>query len=247
MHRIVLLSVVGGPNWQLLPHFLRHYQGLGITHFVIAVNDAKNAAEYHRILTQWNIRAVECFGGFYQRDEPVHRERLHEHLQPDDWVVHADLDELFLYTLPLDELVKECVKEGYQYVGGLCIDHVAPGGSLPTIQPDSPSLWEQFPLMCEATRRLRNRDNSKVVLKHASLPVFSGNHASRIVPSIRRYPEWMQVRWRASGVVGGPVWRCHCRPAKPQADEPGGLIGHARICGRRGPRGPRRPGPHPTR
>ena len=78
-----------------------------------------------------------------------------------DWIVVADSDELQDYggaTAPF--FLRRAEGEGYTWVKGYLVDHVADRGVLAPVQA-WPPLWRQFPLKCDVLRKLANSDPMK--------------------------------------------------------------------------------------
>jgi hypothetical protein len=67
---------------------------------------------------------------------------------PDNWVMHADVDEFHRWPEPLGACLARAAALGADCVQGVMIDRLAPGGRLAPVLPDPPVL-EQFPLRAE--------------------------------------------------------------------------------------------------
>jgi hypothetical protein len=197
---ITVVSIVGGPDLGLLPHWLAHYRSLGLDKFAVAVNDSDRAEDYDRLLAEGGVNPVFHLDDLFLRYEIPARNRLNAYAGA--WILHADLDELFVFDRPLGVLLADCEAGGYQAVRGRFVDHLQAGGELPAVRP-SPSLWQQFPLMHPLTRCVRRGCDDKMVLRHRSLPAGVGNHISAgfYGPEVRYHPAWQEVhhfRWTAS-------------------------------------------------
>jgi hypothetical protein len=193
---VTVVSVVGGPDVGLIPHWLAHYRALGVEHFVVAVNDPDRASEYDRYLVEGGVTPVFHSEELFSMDEMPVRYRL-DAAATTDWLIAADLDEFIVFDRPLNELIEDCQAAGYQTVRGYFIDHIQSEGHLVAIQP-SPSLWQQFPLMHPITRYVRGGCDIKAVLRHRSVPVTIGNHLSDDNFLSGCHPIWQEVhhfRW----------------------------------------------------
>jgi hypothetical protein len=200
---LTVVSIVGGPDIQLLPHWLAHYRSLGLERFALAVNDPGRASDYDRLLATAGLAAAFHLPDLFFKDEIFARGRLDAYAG--EWILHADLDELFVFDRPLRGLVEACHAGGYEAVRGRFVDHLHREGNLPPVQA-SPSLWEQYPLMHPVTRYVRRGLDTKVVLRHRSVPVSSGNHTQTIASKYKvvYHPSWQEVhhfRWTASTAV----------------------------------------------
>lgn len=206
---VTLVSVVGGPDIGLLPHWLAHYRALGVEKFKVAVDDRERASIYDRYLTEGGITPIFHLEKPFLADEFPIRNALVT-AATTGWVIHPDMDEFFVFDRPLNVLIEDCLAEGYKTVRGRLIDHIQSEGGLVAIQ-SSPSLWQQFPLMHPITRYVRGGCDVKAVLRHRSVTAYPGNHLSDdgFLPGC--HPVWQEVhhfRWTDNTV---PTFRSHLR------------------------------------
>ena len=96
-------------------------------------------------------------------------------LYPNDWWQIADDDELQLYWEPIEDLIKDCEKHGWEYVSGGFIDRIGLEGTFPQIQPDS-NLWELFPVACFFRYHLSKACPNKTCLAKGKIKVSKGQH-----------------------------------------------------------------------
>ena len=90
----------------LLPHWLAHYTKLGADRIVLAVVDPADAnveAEIQRCAKRWTFDRFATRREMLQDHlgEEVHRAVLRQAgAQPEDWVLHTDLDEFHEFPAP---------------------------------------------------------------------------------------------------------------------------------------------------
>jgi len=94
-------------------------------------------------------------------------------VQPDDYVMHLDLDEFQEYPVPLAEIVKLMNARDDWALRGWILDRVAANGELLAIMP-SPSIGEQFPIGCELTKILLRAWTQKIMLCRGRVQLQGG-------------------------------------------------------------------------
>ena len=197
---ITVASIMGGPDIGLLPHWLAHYRALGLDRFVVAVNDPERATEYDRCLMDNGIIPVCHFDDLYFKDEIGAIDYVNTAITS-EWILHADMDEFFLFDRPLEQLLNDCEIHRYRVVRGRFIDHICADGELAAVK-DEPSLWRQFPIMHHTTEHVRQGLTTKSMLRHRSRSPTSGNHIpGNDMPSC--HPDWQEIhhfRWTAATV-----------------------------------------------
>lgn len=158
-----LISCVGVANDLLmLPHFLRHYAGLGVpsaaTHVILnAPTSGEPALEAAaRILAEAGAPEPVRWIAPYTSDSMWEQRRALQQqvATPDDWVISADVDELHEYPAPLPRFLAACAARGIDCVQGPFIDRVAADGRLNAIAP-APSIIGQFPVQTDVIGAIR--------------------------------------------------------------------------------------------
>ncbi|GAB4822987.1 hypothetical protein N2152v2_010033 [Parachlorella kessleri] len=159
----------------LMPHLLEHYYGLKVPYSRMLVNVHHNPEKYGRvgldmILGTCASYRVYCrvWEGPFTSEDHYNRTLalLADYvLDPDDWVVVADSDELQDYggqTIPA--FLSDAEQQGSTYVVGTLLDRLAPGGRLPPLLATTP-LPQQFPLECRVVKGLYNGWDFKAFLR----------------------------------------------------------------------------------
>ena len=164
---------------RLLPHFLRHYEALGVTHFYCVAQVDQNRALLDEIAghARGHSFVVEevMHGTFhphplYQRLDAI-RQR---HVRPEEWIVCADLDEFVDARVTIAELVARCEAAGADHVNGVLVDRIAADGRFPPL--GAGPLSAQFPLAAALTGKLLRAWVHKVPIMRGSCPVLDGLH-----------------------------------------------------------------------
>eukprot|EP00927_Polykrikos_kofoidii_P050303 TRINITY_DN44211_c0_g1_i1.p1 TRINITY_DN44211_c0_g1~~TRINITY_DN44211_c0_g1_i1.p1 ORF type:complete len:537 (+),score=65.09 TRINITY_DN44211_c0_g1_i1:140-1612(+) len=195
----------------LLPHFIKHYEGLGVpkSQYLLLVHvrppgdsrDAEFAAR--RLRTAHGLPNTKIFvesnkdslRAFVLAVWDLFRRRL----RPVDWIVHVELDELAVF--PRDVAGKgafaaseffdarDASRENIVY--GFIVDRLAANGSLPRVRSASEagSLFEQFPMNCGATA-LRRADVRRTVAYRGYLRADVGHHIGLGVPEVLNFTDF---------------------------------------------------------
>ena len=170
----------------MIPHFVYHYTRLGVLSDNIAVDlvhtpgsPEKGLHEAERHLRDHGIAfriMLQPYSPVMQ-DEAMISALSQMPMLPDDWILVADLDELFTFGHAQD--IKTATKlmnaEGATYASGTVVDHVSNTGSLAQLQPAS-AIWEQFPVTCPITAKVARGSTTKVTLHKAYLRSGAGHH-----------------------------------------------------------------------
>jgi len=189
----------------LLPHWLDHYLRLGVDQFVLCVLSEGMSGQIDEIqsaIAGLPVR-VHWFSDWTdERQQQVLRNALDDvGCRGEDWVVHADLDELNEFPAPVDELARAMEKAGRSAVHGNFVDRVSAGGWLVAAKP-SPSLAEQYPIECVLTDRILKGFTEKIMLARHEVWVSGGHHKAGAFSGGHVVGQWQDYRvhhfkWRA--------------------------------------------------
>jgi|GEM_PF-4824864 len=159
---VKLLSCIGTDkhisNPNLLHHFIRYYQNLGITEWEITLHtgteqELNNLAVFQAKLAEYQI-PYQIWEGEYNTH---YREQMHNEfvLQQSDcqWVLGVDLDEFVEFPCQIPDYLENLDEQGYNCVSGNLIDRVSVGGILPFIEKNIP-LEQQFPLKANVKKNI---------------------------------------------------------------------------------------------
>ena len=139
------LVTVVGENTHILPHMLKHYED-SIDKAYVAVY---RQSEDDGILEEIEELGIEPFMVF---TEPKYNwERVTEiyntvkQTKPNDWWIVSDDDELQVYPEPIEDIIENCERKGYEFVTGGFLDRIGIDGTFPKVTRET-DLHKAFPL-----------------------------------------------------------------------------------------------------
>ncbi|MEA2708102.1 MAG: hypothetical protein QOF78_703 [Phycisphaerales bacterium] len=172
--KLFLLTCVGVQTPELIPHFIRYYQSLGVDEFLIVLHcdalENPNRAVVMDALAAFGIQPRQQWVGTFLGPEKQARLNalVASCVDPGDWVINADLDEFVecdrFSRTPADlrKLLSAADANGFTFIPGRFVDMVALGGELNHICADVP-LWEQFPIACNVSETILGAAPRKIV------------------------------------------------------------------------------------
>lgn len=171
----IYLTVTVGPDYRLLPIFLRYYKDLGIENFLVILNTPDTLPV--AILQEHNINPVKIWTDpFSEKLKQFHeRDVVLRHCSDNDWVVYADLDEFQWYPTGIMHHIEYSEKVGVDFIEGKIIDRVSETGDLINLDNKKP-LDEQFPLGGHITDKLLKAWDKKITVARGKLIVGGGHH-----------------------------------------------------------------------
>lgn len=175
-----ILVTVTGHRTNTLKHQLRHYKN-DVRDAYIIVYEHENSNKS----TKDEVEAIAKEEGFKIHTVRTHRPfdweevtRIYNEIKdlyPNDWWLIADDDELQLYWEPIEELIEDCEKHGWEYVSGGFVDRIGLDGTFPEIKPDS-NLWQLFPIASFFRQPLSKACPNKTCLAKGRIRVSNGQH-----------------------------------------------------------------------
>jgi len=209
MSTIYAITTIYGEGLDLLPHWLEHYTRLGADALLVVVGFSREQDFLHGEYYTENIlpKAIELCKKFPTRVYPfvfdeyytMYTQYVREHVkaaagvEPDDWMLHADLDEFYEFPVPLPELIDVMEDANDWALHGHILDRVAEDGSLRPVLPDL-NIGEQFPIGCHLTGRIFGANTRKIMLCRGRVRVnaphdntFNGRWARVPVGRIDQY------------------------------------------------------------
>ena len=175
-----LLVTVTGHRTNTLAHQLNHYKD-EIRDAFIVVYEHENSDK----TTKEEVEDIAKKKGFKIHTVRTHRPfdweevtRIYNEIKdlyPNEWWIVADDDELQLYWEPIEDLIDDCEKHGWEYVSGGFVDRIGPDGTFPEIKPDS-NLWELFPIASFFRYPLSKACPNKTCLAKGRIKVSNGQH-----------------------------------------------------------------------
>ena len=208
---IHVLSCVGQRDVDLLPHFVQHYDELGVPreqiHVIVHVGagDPGGANRLRAVLAGLGLepamlwRGPYTSGGLWQRRRGIQR-RL---VPAGAWVLNADVDELHAYPAALSEVVAHLDEQGLDLLQGPMLDRVAPDGVLAPVEPrpaeGGRTLAEQFPVVADVmcpVGAITSADDADGTVKMML-------HRATVLPGLGGHNPWVARHgpWRREGVA----------------------------------------------
>lgn len=134
----------------LLPHFIKHYDKIGVDQIIIcATNEleasirASSSWLKHQITPIDQRRPGESFNAWKDRNENTAIKECG--VSDDDYKLCLDIDEFHEYPLPLKLLINRMDEKNEWALCGYFVDRFGPNYSTPEVEEDR-DLFEQFPL-----------------------------------------------------------------------------------------------------
>jgi len=173
-----LVTTVGGSEVPTLEPMLRHYIGLGVKSVFLNLHLWEESdpirEQVDAVARRCGVRVTETYVGDWHdiQQESYARPRRD---YPNDWFILADSDELQEYDGPLEDIVAECERHGWDHVKGCFVDRLAGDGSFPAVDAGT-KLEDQFPLGAMLTFQVLGADPRKATLVHGAVYVAPGQH-----------------------------------------------------------------------
>jgi len=207
MSKIILNSVVGGINTDIIPHFLQYYKDIGVDDFYITLNIVEN--RYDKldsvlgVFKDFNIEPLFIWIGPFSRHlkKRFMEEAMIKCLDNNCWILRADQDEFVDFGISLKDVVKECEDAKYLYIEGDRLERITTDGSLPCIKRGD-DLFKLFPIKAEIKNNYGYKEGckQKIVLAKKSVKVSEGAFHILVedLPLECKYPKILNVhhfRW----------------------------------------------------
>mmetsp|Transcript_65786 Transcript_65786/g.208213 ORF Transcript_65786/g.208213 Transcript_65786/m.208213 type:complete len:383 (-) Transcript_65786:38-1186(-) len=180
----------------MLPHWIKHYTGLGIarSRFLVIVNSnvekypgGEGLREVKAILDGEHIRYKLYLEQYSSEKLYSLRLGIMAQVPVEDWIVHADSDEFHDFGVPsVVDYLADMDKRGVNEVRGYYTDRVARGGVLRKIEA-APSWQEQFPLKCQVIKNVAKGRDNKAMAYRGYWRTDRGNHQVIRPPRAKDY------------------------------------------------------------
>ena len=169
------LVTVVGENTHMLPHMINHYKGIVDKIYVVVYRQDP----LDGILEQVINLGIKPFK--VVTEEKYNWERVTElynevkNTKPNEWWIVSDDDELQVYPRPIEDIIKSCERNGYDFVTGGFIDRIGTNGIFPEVARDT-NILEAFPLMGFFRFPMSGACPNKVTLMKGHQQISSGQH-----------------------------------------------------------------------
>jgi Glycosyl transferase family 2 len=166
-------------NADLVPHFLAHYTRLGVHRILLVVRTPQQDDNLSVALEQAKSYGANVYWFSAERFADSDKAEVEQfvlrenRVEPDDYVMHLDLDEFQEYPASLSEIVDAMNQADDWALRGWIVDRVAERGVLAPIRP-IPSIGEQYPIGCDLTKIILQAWTQKIVLCRGRVQLRGG-------------------------------------------------------------------------
>jgi len=183
MNKKIRLVTVTGSRTDTLWHMLNHYKDL-VDEMYVVVYEWEGSSTYNevlKIIKQFDKAKIvervtkEKFNWEYVTQ--LYNET--KMLFPDDWWIVSDDDELHIYSKPLNEIISDCERNGWELVRGGFIDRIGQTGDFPKINKKE-NIFEQFPVAGFFRYPMSGACPNKVCIMKGYIEITPGQHYAKI-------------------------------------------------------------------
>jgi len=169
------LVTVVGENTHILPHMLKHYEDQIDRAYVCVYRQGEDDG----ILEEIEELGIEPFMVFteekYNWNRVTEMYNTVKQTKPNDWWIVADDDELQVYPEPIEDIIKNCERYGYDFVTGGFLDRIGKDGIFPEVTRDT-NIHKAFPLAGFFRYPMSKACPNKVTLMKGYQDVTPGQH-----------------------------------------------------------------------
>lgn len=169
------LVTVVGENTHILPHMLKHYEGIVDKIYVVIYKQTVN----DNILEEVQKLGIEPYAVFtdnkYNWNKVTEMYNTVKESKPNDWWIVSDDDELQVYPRPVEHIITQCERYGYDFVTGGFLDRIGIDGVFPEVTRET-DLHKKFPLAGFFRHPMCGACPNKVTLMKGHQHVTSGQH-----------------------------------------------------------------------
>jgi len=182
MNKIRLVTVTGS-RVETLWHMLNHYKDL-VDEMYVVVYEWEGSSTYNEVLKitkQFEKAKIvervtkEKFNWEYVTE--LYNET--KMLFSNDWWVVSDDDEFHIYSKPLQEIILDCERNGWELVRGGFIDRVGQTGDFPKINKKE-NIFEQFPVAGFFRHPMSGACPNKVCIMKGHIEITPGQHYAKL-------------------------------------------------------------------
>ena len=172
------LVTVVGCNTHILPHMLKHYEDKVDKVYVVVYrqkDDDKILEEIEElgITPYWVVTEPK-----YKWDRVTHIYNTVKLKHPNDWWIVSDDDELQVYPEPIEDIIKNCERNGYDFVTGGFLDRIGTDGTFPKVERGT-DIHRAFALGGFFRHPLSGACPNKVTLMKGYQEVTPGQHYAK--------------------------------------------------------------------
>ena len=169
------LVTVVGENTHILPHMLKHYEGVVDKFHVIVYRQSEDDG----ILEEVEKLGIEpCLiytSDKYNWETVTYLYNLVKKTAPNEWWIVLDDDELQVYPKDIRSIIEQCERKGYDFVTGGFLDRIGKDGTFPVVTRET-NIHKAFPLAGFFRYPMSGACPNKVTLMKGYQEVSPGQH-----------------------------------------------------------------------
>jgi len=193
---MIRLVTVTGSRTTTLPYMIQHYIDI-VDEIHIVAYDTKNKQyeNVQKVCKQFGDKVIlhkHSDEQEYNWETVTMLYNSIKALYPNDWWIISDDDEFHVYSKPVNEIIADCEKNGWEIVRGGFIDRIGEGGKFNEIQPFSlnQNLFSQFPYAGFFRYPMSGACPNKICIVKGNIEVTPGQHYANV---------YEQTTWRWQG------------------------------------------------
>jgi hypothetical protein len=182
MNKVRLVTVTGS-RVETLWHMLNHYKDL-VDEMYVIVYEWEGSSTYNEVLkitkefdTAKIVERVTKEKFNWEYVTQLYNET--KMLFPNDWWIVSDDDEFHIYSKPLQEIILDCNRNGWELVRGGFIDRIGQTGDFPKINKKE-NIFEQFPVAGFFRYPMSGACPNKVCIMKGYIEITPGQHYAKI-------------------------------------------------------------------
>ena len=183
MNKKIRLVTVTGSRTDTLWHMLNHYKDL-VDEMYVVVYEWEGSSTYNEVLKitkEFNTAKIveRVTKEKYNWEYVTQLYNETKMLFPNDWWVVSDDDEFHIYSKPLQEIILDCERNGWELVRGGFIDRIGQVGDFPKINKKE-NIFEQFPVAGFFRYPMSGACPNKVCIMKGYIEITPGQHYAKI-------------------------------------------------------------------
>lgn len=190
---MINLVTVVGRNTHLLPHMLKHYEGMVDKIYVGVYRQHEDDG----ILEEVKELGIEPFmtitDSKYNWNRVTEMYNAIKATKPDDWWIVSDDDELQVYPRDIEGIIKDCESAGFTFVTGGFLDRIGIDGTFPEVNRDT-DIHKAFPLAGFFRYPMSGACPNKVTLMKGNQIISSGQHYAEFPNGKNSWGRWHRNR-----------------------------------------------------
>jgi hypothetical protein len=183
MNKKIRLVTVTGSRTDTLWHMLNHYKDL-VDEMYVVVYEWEGSSTYNEVLkiTKEFDKAKIVERVTKEKFNWEYVTQLYNEtkmLFPNDWWIVSDDDEFHIYSKPLNQIISDCERNGWELVRGGFIDRIGQTGNFPKINKKE-NIFEQFPVAGFFRYPMSGACPNKVCIMKGYIEITPGQHYAKI-------------------------------------------------------------------